>query len=111
MIRSMSRQHTKPCKECPFRRRSFPGWLGRNAPKEFAILAFNDVEIPCHLTVGKKEAQCAGRAIMWANQCKVARDHSVPRMTPDRTTVFSHIGEFTKHHKIDVTLLQLMGVE
>jgi len=105
------RQHTKPCKECPFRRRSFPGWLGKNDPKQFAILANNDIQIPCHMTSGKKEAQCAGRSIMWANQCKVARDDSVLSLSPDRVTVFSHIGEFTKHHKIQVTILQLMGIE
>lgn len=105
-------QHTKPCKECSFRRVSPRGWLGNNDPKEFAITANHDGNFPCHLTMGKKrEAQCAGRATMWANQCKKSRDESVPLLDPDNVKVFSRIGEFTQHHRIKITPLQLMGLE
>jgi hypothetical protein len=107
------KQHVKPCKECPFRRASMPGWLGRNDPAEFAVMANHDVMMPCHLTTGtgKTEWHCAGRAIMWANQCKVPRDDSVPLLRPDRANVFSTVMEFVAHHRIVVTILQLMGVE
>lgn len=110
----MIRQHTKPCKECPFRRIAPAGYLGGNDPKSFAINAANDGHFPCHLTMDdglERELECAGRATMWANQAKKSRDTSVPRLTPDREGVFSHIGEFTEHHKIKVTPLQLMGLE
>lgn len=106
-------QHTKPCKECPFRRASPNGYLGGNKPQHFVLNAAHDGNFPCHLTMGrsKQEAQCAGRAVMWANQCKTSRDASVPRLSVDRENVFSHIGEFIKHHKVSITAEQLMGVE
>lgn len=106
------KQHTQPCKECPFRRVAPPGWLGSNQPQHFAVNAAHESNLPCHLTMSKPDSpQCAGRAIMWANQCKVARDGSVPRLEKDREHVFSHIGEFTKHHGITITPMQLMGAE
>ena len=105
-------QHTKPCKECPFRRKSLSGYLGNNEPREFAIAANHDGNFPCHMTMGKKrEAQCAGRATMWANQCKSSRDSSVPDLEPDKDNVFSHIGEFNKYHGIQITPMQLMGLD
>ncbi len=109
----MAVQHTKPCSECPFRRISPEGWLGSNDPRHFAINANHEGHFPCHKTMGKRasELQCAGRATMWANQCKVSRDDPVPRLTVDRETVFSNIGEFIRHHKIEITPMQLMGVE
>lgn len=108
----MAVQHTKPCKECPFRRVSPKGWLGDNDPRHFAINANHDGNFPCHMTMEKnQEFQCAGRATMWANQCKTSRDDSVPDLKPDRENVFSHIGEFNKHHGINITPLQLMGVD
>lgn len=105
-------QHTKPCKECPFRRVSPNGYLGGNKPQHFVVNAAHDGNFPCHLTMGRKEvAQCAGRATMWANQCKTSRDKSVPDLKPDREKVFSHIGEFIKHHRIEIATEQLMGME
>lgn len=107
----MKAQHTTPCNECPFRRKSLPGWLGSNDPKSFAILANRDGHFPCHKTMGKgraKELQCAGRAILYANQCKVARDNSVPRLPPDRENVLGNIFEFAKHHEIELTMEEIV---
>ena len=103
------KQHTKPCKECPFRRESLPEYLGGNDPKSFAFLSGKDGNFECHLTMSNSQpAQCAGRAIMWANSCKKSRDGSVPELKQDREKVFSHIGEFTKHHKIEISPIELM---
>ena len=41
----------KPCKECPFRKKSAPGWLGSSTPEGFMATTLSDVEMPCHLTV------------------------------------------------------------
>lgn len=108
----MAVQHTQPCRECPFRRVSMDGYLGGNDPQRFAFLANRDGDFPCHLTMTHKQTfQCAGRATMWANQCKTARDKSVPQLEPDRARVFANIGEFIEHHHIEITAMQLMGVE
>jgi len=105
------KQHKTPCRECPFRRESPAGYLGNNEAKNFAILANHDGNFPCHLTMGKKqERQCAGRAIMWAKQCKVSRDKSVPSLPVDREKVFSNIYEFNQHHEIEITPEELMGL-
>jgi len=108
----MAKQHTKPCIECPFRKESARAYLGGNDPKTFTVLANHDGNFECHLTMGKPQPrQCAGRAIMWANQCKTSRDGSVPDLKPDREHVFGHVGLFMKHHGIELTPMQLMGVE
>jgi hypothetical protein len=108
----MMRQHKTPCNECPFRRESPRGYLGGNSPQRFAFLANHDGDFECHKTTNKViPAQCAGRATMWANQCKSSRYNYVPKLDKNRDDVFSHIGEFMNHHKISLTPLQLMGVE
>lgn len=106
----MKKQHTQPCKECPFRRVSPAGYLGDNQPQIFSFLASRDGHFPCHLTMGKKspERECAGRAIMWANQCKKARDGSVPNLEKDRESVFANILEFNAHHKIVMTQEEML---
>lgn len=60
----------KPCRDCPFRRKSLPGWLGAASPEHFMLTTFGEkaVEVdggkltmmmpagpeqpmPCHLTI------------------------------------------------------------
>jgi hypothetical protein len=95
-----AKQHVVPCKECPFRRISMPGWLGENDPVNFVLFALAELRMPCHK---KWSAQCAGRSTMWTNSCKVPRDPSLLQIeTPDRINVFSNIMEFMKHHGISV---------
>lgn len=103
------KQHTQPCRECPFRRVAPAGYLGGNDPKSFARDANTDGPFPCHLAMHRvNPAQCAGRAVMWANQCKRSRDDSVPRLSRDTEKVFGHIGQFNKHHQIDISPEELM---
>ena len=102
-------QHTSPCKECPFRRVAPAGYLGGNSPKEFAFHANRNEHFECHRTMKLPEPKaCAGRAIMWANQCKKPRDPSVLTLSPNRETVFSHTKEFMDHHGISMTVEELM---
>jgi Family of unknown function (DUF6283) len=106
------KQHTKPCRECPFRRESAAAYLGGNDPKSFAFDATHEGHFPCHLTMSKPEpAQCAGRATMWANQCKISRDGSVMKLPVDREKVFGHAGQFLEHHKISMTPMELFTGE
>lgn len=119
------RQHKKPCGECPFRRVAPAGYLGGNDPAEFAIFSNRDSDLFCHVQVNKRRAaakrdgkrvsigkedtaECAGRATMWANQLKTSRDDSVMDVPQDKVAVFTHIGEFIKHHRIEITPLELM---
>ena len=105
------KQHTKPCNECPFRRISPVGYLGANEPKSFSFLANRDGHFPCHKTMSRGEAnerECAGRAIMWANQCKRSRHTSVPQLPIDRDNVVGNILEFNKHHNITMTTEEML---
>ena len=108
----MTKQHKTPCKECPFRKAAPRGYLGGNNPQKFTVIVGHDGFMACHLTMGKKtpEKQCAGRAAMFANQCKVSRDKSVMEV-PKQAEVVSSIFEFMKHHGIKLTPAQFMGAE
>lgn len=102
-------QHKKPCGECPFRRKSLPGYLGANDVSDFSSMAMSEQHMPCHSLVDYEDDNwqteqeqvegCAGRSIMWRNQCKLPHPNSpVPLLEPDKETVFSNIREFTQHH-------------
>lgn len=95
------KQHTSPCKECPWRRASMPGWLGEQySPEEFRAIAHSDSRFPCHRTIGKKEElQCAGMAIYRANVIKRPRDPAILILPVDREKVFATPDEFVTHHR------------
>lgn len=106
----MKLRHKTPCNECPFRRKSLPGYLGNATPEEFLGATLNDTPMPCHKTVDytkktwrkslgtERVAHCAGSLIFYANMCKLHRDRSMPRLEKDRENVFSRPDEFLKHH-------------
>ena len=60
----------KPCKQCPFRKESHPGWLGGFTVEETMAAAVSEGDFHCHMTrsgnddghVGKP-LQCAGRML------------------------------------------------
>ncbi len=99
----------EPCRECPFRRESAPGWLGADTPENFIETTLADYEMPCHQTVNyedpgwftelDKAQACAGSLIFFSNICKRSRDPKRPRLPADRTNVFTNPFEFLKHHK------------
>ena len=55
-----------PCKECPFRKDSYLGWLGKDRMTEIV----NQESFPCHKTTNGKiedRLQCAGHMILLRN--------------------------------------------
>ncbi len=100
----------RPCKACPYRRKSLAGWLGSDTPEGFAATTMADVPMPCHSTIDYedpdwKETQlpkarhCRGALVLFANTCKISRDPERPRVEPDHEEVFSNAAEFIEHHK------------
>jgi hypothetical protein len=90
-----TRQHTKPCGDCPWRRDSLAGWLGTDTPEEWLQNVHGEARIECHTKIG---AQCAGAAIYRANVCKLVRDPEALKLPADRTRVFARPSEFIEHH-------------
>ena len=89
-------QHTKPCSDCPFARKSLRGWLGRILLPVWVKVILGDGHVECHTRI---DMQCAGSSIMRANICKVSRDDTVLRLKPDTIRVFASIKEFENHHE------------
>jgi len=99
----------KPCTECPFRRKSLPGYLGSDTPENFMATTLADAPMPCHCTVdyedenwrekAAKAPLCAGARIFFANICKLSRDRARPKLERDRENVFANPAEFIAHHK------------
>lgn len=101
----------KPCKECPFRRTSFPGWLG---PWDVEGLLFHlgRGPFPCHCTIKSSDTPysqtegCAGATIFLNNKCERSRfprtaEHqdACKEVPADvRDSVFSTAQEFRDHH-------------
>lgn len=98
----------KPCKECPFRRESLPGYLGRDNANNFLATTLRDTRMPCHLTVDYEAEdwreqvadapECAGAATFFANTCKLSKRKDALHMKPDKALVFSRAQEFLEHH-------------
>jgi hypothetical protein len=94
------KQHSSPCSDCPWARKSIKGWLGHMSPEDWLQLAHGEGTADCH---GTQQAngdawECAGLAIYRANMCKSVRDPNVRRLPADRITVFATPNEFRNHH-------------
>lgn len=87
-------QHTNPCSDCPWTRKSLPGWLGGVPAEDWIRVAHSDTHVECH-TINNQ--QCAGLAIYRRNVCKVV---APPLLTlpKDKEKCFSTPMEFTAHH-------------
>lgn len=102
------KQHTKPCRACPWRKDSPRGWLGDAAPIEFLETAEAEVRMPCHLHVDYEREdwrdaaeiapQCAGRAVYFANRCKKPINPALIQLAPDRDEIFGNPQDFLDHH-------------
>lgn len=87
----------QPCNDCPWRRKSAPGWLGsEQTAEEWITTAHQDHTVECHQDA---KHLCAGVAIYRANVRKRLRDPDVPVLPADRKRVFSTPAEFIEHHK------------
>lgn len=106
----------RPCRECPFRRDSAPGWIGAYPTPEDLYRRAIDAEqrFPCHMAVdwdasqGEVEQQlaaapqCAGALAHMKNCSKMPRPGSPVAYdaaeAEKRDDVFTWKGEFLKHH-------------
>lgn len=99
----------KPCAECPFRRKSAPGYLGADKPENFVDTALHgEIPMPCHLEVDYEQDdweetldsvhQCTGHAIFLTNACKLPRNPEIKRLPRDTDLIFNFRHEFLKHH-------------
>lgn len=91
-----TRQHVKPCGDCPWRKDSIPGWLGTMTAVEWVRAAHGEAQIDCHTRIGP---QCAGAAIYRANVCKSPRDPGLLVLPADRDLVFCSPAYFAGHHE------------
>lgn len=91
-------QHTAVCSDCPWSRKSLPGWLGGEPADTWIKEAHSDSLVPCHVISNQ---QCAGIAIYRANVCKTPRYPGVLRLPANSTSVFSTPAEFIQHHQIE----------
>jgi hypothetical protein len=109
-------KHLKPCKECPFRRKSAPGWLGASTPEEFIATTRSEHPMPCHCAIDyeKKDWEteqypdaplCAGSLVFLKNHCIAPRNpelaDAVRAVEADAETVFQWSHEFIEHHRRD----------
>lgn len=102
------KQHTSPCRECPWKRNSAPGWLGASEPGEFLAQSDTGHRMPCHLAgidyespnwkaMADKAPECAGHAIYLANRCKLPQPGHL-KLPSDHALVFTRPHEFVAHH-------------
>ena len=102
----MQPPYGKPCRQCPWRRKSAPGLLGPWDARDWLDLAHSDEAIACHLTIpegsdGRDTAlmeQCSGAAIFRGNVAKRPRDKTVI-VLPRDDAVFTSNAEFLAHHE------------
>ncbi len=90
-----SKQHVKPCSDCPWRRTSLNGWLGGSTIGDWIQVAHSDRRIACHVI---ENQQCAGAAIYRANVGKLPRGRTIIVLKKDMNAVFATPAEFAEHH-------------
>lgn len=90
-----SRQHRKPCSDCPWARTALPGWLGGVSSRDWLADAHGEAIVDCHVFSGP---QCAGAAIYRSNVGKLPRSSDALLLPKDRARVFASPVEFIEHH-------------
>ena len=84
----------KPCKDCPFRKDSLKGWLGRDRITEI----INQGSFVCHK---KQHLQCAGHMIINGENNKFVNLANVMNINTNlsgKNLVFSSKTECINHH-------------
>lgn len=90
-----TKQHKKPCSDCPLARTSLQGWLGgTGTPDDWTKALHSESPMRCHTLEG---AQCAGAAIYRANVLKRPRPPNLV-LEADKKLVFANPTEFINHH-------------
>lgn len=110
-----------PCKECPFLKKSLPGWLGPDTPQNVWAKVHSDGPFgyPCHMDAEKVKAddgdlqdpdsveQCVGAILHASKTCKMYEDkfkESARKALASAVGTDSILGmEFVQHHTIGVS--------
>lgn len=97
-----------PCKECPFRKTSFKGWLGGLTAQETQSYVLNEADFACHMTRKKKHldkmSRCKGSQIFLIHHCKAPwkNKHLVAALNQTKKeghNLDDYLGfDFIKHH-------------
>lgn len=101
-----TRKHKKPCKDCPFRKDSIPGYLGGYEIESYAEPVEYGIPTSCHLTDRgihhPKTAFCAGSLSTLAAEGKAEPgslyEKPIAEVGP-REDTFSSPEEFRKYHE------------
>jgi hypothetical protein len=102
----------KACAACPFRKTSWPGYLGGydDAEEFLAVHYKGETPGPCHPDVdyddpdwkdafmdGRAGRRCRGQAVLFANSCKLPRNPEIESVEPD-PEIFTWAHDFIAHH-------------
>jgi len=105
----------KPCRDCPFLRKSIPGYLGGEyTAEEFLAQHYHGEGInPCHPSVDYNQAnwrdgfmagtngeKCRGQAEFFSNSLKRPKFETGIEDTPRNSEVFDWLHEFRAHHTV-----------
>lgn len=98
----------KPCKECPYRKQSLPGYFGGNPPETYLIPLLQDIPVVCHKSMGEdvKSLPCCGWILARLKSGKLARGGRIAYLeakykdNPNQAEVLTS-WEFVKHHNIE----------
>lgn len=97
----------EPCKECPFRKTSFKGWLGGLSAEDTSNYVLNEADFACHMTRKKppdKMSRCKGSQIFLLHHCKSPKINKPLMKALEQTKKEGHnkndyLGfEFIEHH-------------
>lgn len=84
----------KPCKDCPFRKDSLKGWLGRERMTEI----LETESFVCHK---KTDLQCAGHMLINGDEngfVRLAGQMGIQLQLSGKELVFSNKSECIEHH-------------
>lgn len=110
----------KPCKECPYRTDSLPGYFGGQNPAEYAAAIHMEIVVACHTRskytdgLASTVVPCTGHVLSQIKSCKSPNRnselialHNQVRQMPDKDVeaMSSNILEsfkFREHHDISI---------
>jgi len=90
----------QPCKNCPFRKDTLEGWLGKERMEEI----LDETSFVCHKTAHGRPAdrmQCAGHMIMLGNEnefIKTAKEYGIQLNLKGQELVFDTKQDCIDHH-------------
>jgi hypothetical protein len=95
------KQHKAPCSDCPWSRKSLPGWLGIESPQEWLRHAHGHCTVDCHTRRRSDDPerfwQCAGISIYRANVIQRVDPPGLV-LPSNKVNVFATPQEFLAHH-------------